>query len=65
MIGRRVALDTIADLLGLPPGAVRAVERRAGGAYAIVFHGRRRLHVANHAPTRPRLPTALAVCVPA
>jgi hypothetical protein len=37
MPGRRRALDAIADLLGLPPVAVRAVERRTNGDYAIVL----------------------------
>jgi hypothetical protein len=41
MTGRRHALDTIADLLGLPRLAVRAVEHRANGDYALVLSHRR------------------------
>ena len=45
--GRRHALDTIADLLGLPRFAVRGVERRRDRSYAIVLRPR-------EAPDMPR-----------
>jgi hypothetical protein len=43
----RHAFATVADLLGLPRFTIKAVERRADGAYAVVLNGRRLAAPAN------------------